>query len=222
MAADPALAAERRRVEALRRRLQDLPREEMPPDLRAKVERAVGLPRGPRRPTWMALAASILVSASLASGLTWLALDQAPLATEAAPAAARDAVLAAHVRGLMAPSPADVLSTDRHTVKPWFAGRIADAPRVIDLAEAGFPLVGGRVDVVGRAPVPTLVYRRREHLISLTALRAPDTPAAAPIRSSANGYNVVTWTQDGVTYWAVSDVMTSDLLEFMRRFSTQE
>jgi RNA polymerase sigma factor (sigma-70 family) len=222
MAADPALAAERRRVEALRRRLQDLPREDMPPDLRAKVERAVGLPRGPRRPTWMALAASILVSASLASGLTWLALDQPRLTTEAAPAATRDAILAAHVRGLMAPSPADVLSTDRHTVKPWFAGRIADAPRVIDLAESGFPLVGGRVDVVGRAPVPTLVYRRREHLISLTAVRAPGASAASPSRSSANGYNVVTWAQDGVAYWAVSDVMASDLLEFMHRFSTQD
>ena len=73
----------------------------------------------------------------------------------------------------MAPRPIDVASSDRHTVKPWFAGRIPQAPRVVDLAKEDFPLVGGRLDVVAEAPVPTLVYGHSKHLISVTAV--PET-----------------------------------------------
>ena len=67
----------------------------------------------------------------------------------------------------MAPQPTDVSSSDRHTVKPWFNSRIPQSPQVVDLADKGFPLVGGRIDVIGTRPVPTLVYRHRQHLISL-------------------------------------------------------
>jgi anti-sigma factor RsiW len=120
----------------------------------------------------------------------------------------------------MAPQPVDVVSSDRHTVKPWFAGRIPEAPRVIDLAADGFPLVGARLDVIARTPVPTLVYRRRAHVISLLAI-APSSGAAVASRpASVNGYNIVTWAGDGVAYWAISDVALADLEDFARRFRT--
>ena len=103
---------------------------------------------------------------SIASGATWFVLR--PNGAEAS----AELVVASHMRALMAPQPTDVSSSDRHTVKPWFNGRIPQAPRVVDLTDKGFPLVGGRIDVIGREPVPTLVYRHRQHLISLTAVPA--------------------------------------------------
>jgi anti-sigma factor RsiW len=213
MAADPALAAERERIAVLRRLIQErLPRDAVPPGLRARIETAIGLRPVRPRPTWTALAASIALTAMIASGSTWLLRggDHAD-----SPAGA---VLAAHVRALIAPQPADVMSSEQHTVKPWFNGRIPEAPRVIDLSSAGFPLVGGRIDVVGQRPVPTLVYRRRQHLISLTALIATSDASVAPTPSSINGYNLIAWTDNGVLYWAVSDVGAPDLLEFRTLF----
>jgi anti-sigma factor RsiW len=223
IAADPALAAEQRRVEALRRAIAErLPRPSLPPELRGKVERAVGLARPARRPAWLALAASLLISAAAGSGATWLALAPAGRPAPDAALATHEALLSAHLRALMAPTPADVLSTDRHTVKPWFAGRVAEAPRVVDLAAEGFPLVGGRIDVVGTAPAPTLVYRRRQHVISLIALRAAGAADSAPTRATLNGFNLVGWTDRGVAYWAVSDVAAPDLLELARLFRAAE
>src|SRR5207237_5966598 len=115
-----------------------------------------------------------------------------------------DAVIAGHLRALMAPQPADVASSDRHTVKPWFSGRIPLAPRVVDLVQDGFPLVGGRVDVVNRTPVPSLVYRRGQHLITLTAV--PTASVSIATSQTVRDYNVIAWTAEGMTYWAVSDL----------------
>ena len=201
LADDPALAAERDRVDA-------------PPGLARRIESAIGLLPAPAparfssRPSWRALAASVAVAAFLGSGATWLAVSPGP--------ADADMVVANHVRALMAPHPVDVESTDRHTVKPWFSGRIPEAPRVVDLSNDGFALVGGRIDVIGRAPVPTLVYRVRQHLISVSALPAGRV-AAMPAEQIA-GYNVVSWTDDGVTYWAVSNVAAADLNAFVKAF----
>ena len=218
LADDPALAVERERVEALRRVIaEQLPREGAPPDLARRIETAVGLRPAPAparassRPSWRALAASVAVAAFLGSSATWLALSPGP--------ADADRVVANHMRALMATQPVDVGSSDRHTVKPWFNGRIPEAPRVVDLAGAGFPLVGGRIDVVGRAPVATLVYRHRQHLISLSEV--PGRTIAAPERQIA-GYNIVSWTDDGVAYWAVSDVAAADLDAFAKAFRAAE
>src|SRR5204863_3124195 len=154
------------RIEALQRALRtQFPIAAPPAGLRERIERAAGLRRAaaPPRPTWVALAASVAVALMLGSGSTFFAL--APRGDGIA-----DAVVSDHIRALMAPQPADVASSDRHTVKPWFSGRISLAPRVVDLVQDGFPLVGGRVDVVNRTPVPSLVSRRGQHLISLTAV----------------------------------------------------
>lgn len=210
MASEPSLAAERARVEALRRVLRErLPQEAAPPALVARVRRTVGLTRAPTRPTWLAMAASVLIAIFASSGGTWYVLQPG---ADGIP----EAVIAGHVRALMAPQPADVASSDRHTVKPWFSGRIPQAPRVIDLAQDGFPLVGGRVDVVGRTPVASLVYRRRQHVISLTAI--PDASAALQRSHAMRGYNLIAWTVDGTTYWAVSDLNPGELETFARLF----
>jgi anti-sigma factor RsiW len=214
MAEYPALAAERDRIEALQRALRmQFPLAPPPPGLRERIERAAGFRRAPARPTWAALAASVALALMLGSGTTFLTL--APRGDAVA-----DAVVSDHIRALMAPQPADVASSDRHTVKPWFNGKIPESPRVVDLAKEDFPLLGGRIDVIAEKPVPVLVYGRRKHLISLAAVPAPGRPDAGPSAAERNGYHLVSWTQGGVTYWAVSDVAASDLAHFTELFRT--
>jgi anti-sigma factor RsiW len=164
--------------------------------------------------SWRALAASIAVTAIVAGSST--SMLHSPQRSDSV----RDGVIDAHIRSLMASQPIDVASSDRHTVKPWFNGRIPEAPRVVDLAKQDFPLVGGRIDVVGEVPVPTLVYRHAKHIISLTAVPASGRANSAPVQSAINGYNMDRWVEDGVTYWAVSDVAPADLEKFAELFRT--
>jgi len=225
LAADPALAAERDRIEALRTALRErLPREAPSPELRARIERAVGI-RPARlslfrptlfRPTWGTLAASIAATAIVASLVTSHVV--APNITGPTPRAEAGAVLSSHVRALMAPQPTDVASSDRHTVKPWFNGRLPQAPRVVNLDASGFPLAGGRIDVIDGNPAPTLVYKRRQHVISLIAVAAPDRGDTSSSRDAQAGYNMVRWTDHGVAYWAISDLNATELEEFARLF----
>ena len=164
------------------------------------------------RPSWQALAASIAIAFVLGGGSTWAVLRPAAGDRTAA------AVLDGHMRGLMAPHPTDMNSSERHTVKPWFNGRIPQAPRVVDLAQEGFPLIGARVDVIDNAPVPTLVYGRRLHIISLSAIPDEGRGGGPAARRSINGYNVVSWRESGVSYWAVSDLGVGELETFAQLF----
>src|SRR5207247_8572792 len=134
----------------------------------------------PSRPTWLALAASGALAVVVGSSSSFYVL--APPGDPTA-----DAIVSDHIRALMAPQPADVASSDRHTVKPWFNGRIPESPRVVDLAKNDFPLIGGRIDVIDKKPAPVLVYGHRKHVISLTALPAPGTPDAAPSARAVDG-----------------------------------
>ncbi len=212
MAIDPALAAECERIEAFRYLVREhLPPEAPPLGLLARVETGVGMRRRRTQPSWRALAASIAVAAVVASGATSLII--APSGIDAA----REGIVDAHIRSLMASQPTDVASSDRHTVKPWFNGRIPQSPRVVDLG-GDFPLVGGRIDVVGATPVPTLVYRHGKHLISLTAMPAAGHANSAPALSEDAGYNIVRWTEGEVTYWAVSDASAQELDKFAESF----
>jgi len=130
-----------------------------------------------------------------------------------------DEVVASHVRSLLAGHPADVASTDQHTVKPWFTGRLDYAPVVVDLAGHGFLLTGGRLDYVGRHPVAALVYRADRHVINLFTWPDAYTPEGSgpgPIASSRQGFHTLRWSRDGMTYWAVSDASEDRLLRFAR------
>ena len=216
MSAEPALAAEGERVRALKSLIHErLPRELAPPGLHARIEASVGAVRRPRaQPSWRALAASIALTAVVASSSTWVITGYEPANTVA------DTLVSDHIRALMAPQPTDVVSSDRHTVKPWFNGRIPESPRVVDLAKDGFPLVGGRLDVIGQTPVPTLVYRHEKHLISLTEIPAQNGFEFARTPHTITGYNIVHWTENGVNYWAISDVAAATLKDFAQSFRT--
>jgi anti-sigma factor RsiW len=131
--------------------------------------------------------------------------------------ATTEAVIEGHVRSLMAGHLTDVTSTDRHTVKPWFAGRMDFSPTVVDLVGDGFPLVGGRLDYLDHHATAALVYKRREHAINVFVWpRSSGSPSHAT-RSDARGYHVISWTRDGVAVWIVSDLAPGELDDFARR-----
>jgi anti-sigma factor RsiW len=126
-------------------------------------------------------------------------------------------IVAGHIRGLLAPQPFDIASSDRHTVKPWFTSHLPESPQVPDLAGQGFVLVGGRVDVVGHDPVATIVYKHAKHTVSLTTLPTGQSVSDQTIA----GYNVRSWSDPEFTYIAVSDIPPEDLASFERAFSAE-
>jgi anti-sigma factor RsiW len=210
---NPALAEERRRIETLRRVLRErLPRATASPALRRRVT-ALARPSPfvfSRRAGWAAMAASLVAAVAAGSLGTMLALG--PGGREPVP----QMLVASHTRALMASQMIDVASSDSHTVKPWFNGKLPESPRVVNLDARGFPLVGGRIDVIGLTPVPTLVYKARKHIISVTALPLPERESAPP--RPINGYNIVEWTDGPLAYWAVSDLAAPELETFAKAF----
>ena len=130
-------------------------------------------------------------------------------------------VVSSHVRSLMASHLADVASTDQHTVKPWFAGKLNFSPTVEDLAQQGFPLMGGRLDYLDNKPVAALIYRRNKHFINLFIWPSGSDSEVRTKTESRQGYNLVHWTKSGMTYWVASDLNTSELQEFVQLIQNQ-
>jgi anti-sigma factor RsiW len=126
-------------------------------------------------------------------------------------------VAAAHVRSLMIESHLnDVASTDQHTVKPWFEGKLDFAPVVTDFTASGFTLIGGRLDYLDGHPAAALTYRHRLHVVNLFEWPAARSGDSTPTAIARHGYAIVHWRRAGIEYWAVSDIASEDLLAFAR------
>ena len=161
---------------------------------------------------WLATAAAVILTAFglLLSSFLYSPRTDNLLAQE---------IVSSHIRSMMLDHLVDVPSSDQHTVKPWFNGKLDFAPEVKDFADQGFPLVGGRLDYIDNRTVAALVYQRRKHSINLFIWPSTSATNQPAQQSSANGYNLIHWTQSGATYWAVSDVNSADLNEFAKLVS---
>ncbi|WP_439613011.1 anti-sigma factor family protein [Reyranella sp.] len=204
----------RRRLEAARALsglLRGLPAERAPDFLRARLERdlqaSAGEPRRVARPwmRWSAIAAGLVV----AVGIGWLGGTLTGQGRRES-----NESIASYLRVAMAEAPVEVASSDRHTVKPWFAGRIDYAPPVHDLTAEGFPLMGGRLDVVSGRKVAVLVYRRNQHRVVLSLWPANAKGDVAPTVTKRDGFGLAEWRHAGFDMRAVSDLSPADMTAF--------
>jgi anti-sigma factor RsiW len=166
---------------------------------------------------WIGLAAAASILAILSWELgRYSASPSGPASTLTAQDVLAQAVVTSHVRSLMEKHLLDIPSSDRHEVKPWFNGRVDFSPRVPDLTDAAFPLLGGRLDYLDDRPVVALVYQRRKHIINLYLWPSTEKkdPSSVPVQRA--GYHVIHWSASGLTFWAISDLNERELSEFVQ------
>jgi anti-sigma factor RsiW len=184
-----------------------------PASLRRSIDRAVPSPAATDRRTLLkGFALGSLLSAAAAASVTLVVLREdrdERILSEA---------ISAHLRSLQADHLTDVLSTDQHTVKPWFNGRTDLAPPVIDLTAQGFTLIGGRLDFIDGKSVAVIVYRRRVHVINLFVTQGVGSSLQAPRMETVQGFNIRRWTDQGLNMFAVSDINREELDEFGNKF----
>jgi anti-sigma factor RsiW len=215
----PSCAAELAAYRAMNRQIAsaDL-RYTAPLALRRRIEASLPQAQTPtqvapsRRAVLRGFAMGSAVSAIAATGLVAIVLrndDEQQLTSE---------IVSAHLRSLQAGHLTDVISTDQHTVKPWFNGRLDVAPPVIDLTAQGFTLVGGRLDYVDARPIGAIVYRRRLHIINLFVAQTSNTEPRAAKTETFQGFNIRRWSEGGLNFWAVSDLAADELAEFSDKF----
>ena len=153
---------------------------------------------------WVGAGATFATAALLLVLMVWRPVAASPA----------EEVVTSHVRSLMADHLMDVVSTDQHTVKPWFDGKIEFAPAVKDLAMDGYPLAGGRLDYLENRKVAVLIYHRALHVINLYTWPADNHGSSAIDAQTVEGYNVLSWKNDGFEFRAVSDLNTAELRDF--------
>jgi len=163
-----------------------------------------------RQNIWVSLAAALILGVLVTAGLF-----QTPLLRSNTPNdSLAQQVIDSHIRSLMADHLSDVISTDQHTVKPWFDGKLDFSPTVINLEDQGFPLIGGRLDYLDDRPVTALVYQRQKHIINLFIWPQANSSASDTAPITIQGYHAISWLNSGTIYWAVSDLELSELQTF--------
>jgi anti-sigma factor (TIGR02949 family) len=213
----PACADELDSQQALRQALAGAQLYERAPEpllknVRSKLPVEFPVRKGTSRAwRWAAVAAALLLAAFL--GREALTISRGQSEGQRLVAAAVDA----HLRSLQPSHLTDVESTDQHTVKPWFGGRVDFAPAVHDFASDGFPLLGGRLDVLDGRTAAALVFGRRKHIINVFVLQNASAGAARDSHEHS-GYHTLSWQQAGLTYIAVSDVNATDLQQLRALF----
>jgi anti-sigma factor RsiW len=201
----------------------NLPHHRAPPGLAARIGAALEREAPPafaasvsrpwfRWPAFGGMAGTGLAGAIAGVALTVLVLGGRPDSR----VDAAQAVIGSHIRSMQADHLTDVLTSDQHTVKPWLSERSDVSPPVRDLKDAGFPLVGGRLDYVDGHQAAAVVYKRAKHVINLFAWSSPGGADEPFHTASRQGFNLVTWRRGGITYYAVSDVEADQLSEFAR------
>jgi anti-sigma factor RsiW len=190
-----------------------LPYHRAPPGLAARIGAALPRDEAPRvvRP-WFRMPAFSLAGTGLAGALAGVTLTVLVVGGQTDPT---QAVIGSHIRSMQAEHLTDVQTSDQHTVKPWLSARLDVSPSVRDLKDEGFPLVGGRLDYIDGHPAAAVVYRRAKHVINLFAWAS--TKADQPFHEETRqGFNIVTWRHNEITYYAISDVESDQLAEFAK------
>jgi anti-sigma factor RsiW len=183
-----------------------------PQGLERRVRAALRAEAKTQAPRWFSIWPRILAPLAAAAVVFLIALPLV-MRTSSQDQLAQE-IVSAHVRSLMANHLTDVASTDQHTVKPWFNGKLPFSPPVADLAAQGFPLTGGRLDYVQNRPVAALVYQHRKHFINLFVWPSNPNSSKGEDFHLQQGYNLIHWSQAGMEFWAVSDMNPHDLEDF--------
>ena len=204
---------------------QHMKRYKAPPGLERRIRHMIA--QESRGPTWIdRLRAGVTgwwpMAASFACGLLVAVSATTLLDTARKDDGFEQQLVSAHVRSLMPNHLMDVVSTDQHTVKPWFTGKLDFSPPVADLADAGFPLVGGRLDYLQGRPVAALVYKRRGHVINVFVMPVGDDRARALKPVLQHGFHVAEWQKAGMHAWAVSDLALDELDQFAQLLEARE
>jgi anti-sigma factor (TIGR02949 family) len=202
-------------------------KEAAPAELRRRIESALAVPaprgivlrpresffRPSRRSFFGGFAAGAALSAAAAATVALAVFrgdGQQTIANE---------VVSAHIRSLQPGHLMDIATSDQHTVKPWFNGKVDVAPPVVDLTAEGFTLLGGRLDYIDGEPVASIVYQRRKHIINLFVAQRLGASHAGAATATIQGYNVRHWSETGLDFWAVSDIAGDELDDFTQKIA---
>jgi anti-sigma factor RsiW len=192
-----------------------------PPELRRRIKAELRL-QVETKPRWSFWNWNWLTTATTSVATACLALLlTVTLTRPSAQQRLAQEVISSNIRSLMPGHLLDVVSTDQHTVKPWFNGRVDFSPPVKDLKAQEFPLIGGRLDYISGRSVAALVFQSKKHVINLFIWPVNEKDSQPAVAASIQGYHIIHWTNAGMAFWAVSDLNGKELMEFVQNYEPE-